>query len=204
MDVYEITGYQTGVDRSGVNFLEPKDSFEQIQDGYIYRQVLQSRYGFTYFAPRLANNSRIHGIFEFIKPDGTADLLAIDTNFLYKFNTATGVFDQISFGGSLTPGGNDYAGFDISAKDFYISGCAYPTKENNQRFIFCGRGINNQLPDTTPIDSTIFFYNGTDVRCFTNTTDNPDYAAPTMGALTSAKYVLYFNERLNFFSPPRS
>lgn len=192
MDVYEITGYQTGISQAGVNYLQPTDSFQNIVNGFIYRQVLQSRQGFGYFAPRLADESRIFGIFEHTLPDSTKELLVVDQNFLYKFNTATGIFDQIPFGGSMAA----YAGFSVSAKDFYISGVSYPTKDNVARFIICGEGINPNAAG-----SAIFFYDGTNVLDFTNAADNPDYADPPQGALTSASYVLWFNERLNFIVP---
>ena len=201
MEVYEITGYATGVSDAGVNYLQPSDSFQNIFNGFIYRQVLQSRQGVGFFAPRLAGETRIFGIFEHVLPTSTKELLAFDQNFLYKYNTGTGVFDQIPFGGSLAPGGNVYTGFDISAKDFYISGTSYPFSDNSPRFVFCGQGINNQLPDATPISSTIFQYDGTEVTCYTNTTDNPDYEAPTQGALNSSEFVLWFNERINFITP---
>lgn len=192
MDIYEITGYETGVSDAGVNYLQPADSFQNISNGYIYRQVLQSRQGFGYFAPRLANQSRVFGIFEHTLPNSTKELLAFDQNFLYKFNTGTGVFDQIPFGGSMAA----YVGFNISAKDLYISGTSYPTATNGARFVFVGEGI-------TPngAGSAIFFYNGTNVQDFTSLVDNPNYAAPPGGALTSATYVIWFNERLNFIIP---
>lgn len=192
MEVYEITGYATGVDQSGVNYLSPADSFQNIINGFIYRQVLQSRKGVGYFAPRLAGNTRIFGIFEHTLPDSTKELLAFDKNFLYKFNTGTSVFDQIPFAGSMAA----YAGFNIPAKDFYISGTSYPTATNGARFLFCGEGITPNAAG-----SAIFFYNGTDVRNFTSVVDNPNYAAPPQGALTSASYVLWFNERSNFILP---
>lgn len=190
MDVFEIAGYETGVDDSGVNYLSPADSFEKMVNGFIYRQVLQSRQGVGFFAPRLAGNTRILGIFEFIKPDSTSELLAFDRNFLYKFDTGSGQFVQIPFAGTLAA----YTGFNITSNDDYISGTAYPTKANGARFVFCGSGI------TPNAGSSIFFYNGTDVRAFTSA-DNPDYAAPPGGALNSATYVIWFNERLNFIVP---
>lgn len=192
MDVYEITGWQTGVSKAGVNYLQPSDSFQNIFNGFIYRQVLQSRQGVGFFCPRLAGETRIFGIFEHTKPDSTKELLAFDQNFLYKFNTGTGVFDPIPFGGSMAA----YAGFAITAKDLYISGTSYPTATNGPRFVFTGEGI-------TPngAGSAIFFYDGTDVKDFTNAADNPNYAAPPGGALTKASYVLWFNERLNFIVP---
>src|SRR5712675_3451358 len=101
MDIYEITGYQTGVSNAGVNYLQPTDTFQNITNGFIYRQVLQSRQGVGFFCPRLAGETRIFGIFEHTLPDSTKELLAFDKNFLYKFNTATGVFDPIPFGGSM-------------------------------------------------------------------------------------------------------
>lgn len=192
MEVYEITGYQTGVSQAGVNYLQPADSFQNIVNGFIYRQVLQSRQGVGFFAPRLAGNTRIFGIFEHTLPDSTKELLAFDQNFLYKYNTGTGVFDQIPFGGSMA----GYAGFAIASKDQYISGTSYPTATNGPRFIFTGEGITPNAAG-----SAIFFYNGTDVRDFTSLADNPNYQAPALGQLVRATYVLWFNERLNLVIP---
>ena len=195
MDVYEITGYETGVSEAGVNYLQPADSFQNISNGFIYRQVLQSRQGFGYFAPRLAGIDgfrRIMGIFEHTLPDSSKELLAFDQKRLYRFNTGTGVFDPIAFGGSMAA----YGGFNISTKDQYISGTSYPTATNTGRFVFTGEGITPNAAS-----SAIFFYDGTDVKDFTSLVDNPNYAPPTMGALTSASYVLWFNERLNFIVP---
>lgn len=210
MEVYEITGYQTGVSQAGVNYLQPGDSFQNIFNGYIYRQVLQSRKGVGYFGARLAGGTRILGIFEHTLPDATKELLAFDTNHLYKFNTGTGNFDQIPFGGSLFIAG--YAGFGISVNDGYISGTSYPAApllsggganpaytgaNQGARFVFTSPAIQPKAGGT----SSIFFYNGTDVQDFTNTSDNPNYAAPPQGALNYANYVLWFNERLNFIAP---
>lgn len=192
MDVYEITDYKTAVSKAGVNYLQPSDSFQNIENGFVYRQVLQSRQGMGLFAPRLAGQVRVFGIFEFTRPDSTKELLVADQNQLYKWNITTGVFDPIPFGGSMAA----YTGFNIGAKDFYVSGTAYPFKNNAARFVFCGEGI-------TPngAGSAIFFYDGTNVLDFTSVVDNPDYAAPPMGALTSASYCIWFNERINFIVP---
>lgn len=192
MEIFEITGFVTGVSNAGVNYLQPSDSFQNIENGFIYRQVLQSRKGVGYFAPRLQDESRIFGIFEHTLPNSTKELLAIDENFLYKFNSGTGIFDQIPFAGSMAA----YPGFNISAKDLYVSGTSYPTATNGARFVFCGEGITPNAAS-----SSIFFYNGTDVRDFTAVADNANYAAPPGGALTSATYVLWFNERINFIVP---
>lgn len=192
MDIYEIAGYSTGVDNSGVNYLQPADAFQNIFNGYIYRQVLQSRQGVGFFAPRLAGETRVFGIFEHVLPDSTKELLVADQNFLYKYNTATGVFDQIPFGGSMAA----YAGFAVASKDLYISGTSYPTADNSARFVFTGEGINPNAAG-----SAVFFYDGTNVLDFTSVVDNPDYAAPTQGPLNSATYVIWFNERLNFIVP---
>ena len=150
MDIFEITGNVTGVSNAGVNFLQPKDAYEEMLNGYIYRQVLQSRQGIGYFAPRLANQTRIFGIFEHTLPDSTKELLAVDQNFLYKFNTGTGVFDQIPFAGSMAA----YAGFNMTAKDLYVSGTSYPTATNGARFVFTGQGITPNAAS-----SSILFYN---------------------------------------------
>lgn len=191
MDVYEITGFKEGVSKAGVNYLQPSDSFQNIINGFIYREVLQSRQGSGYFAPRLTGETRVFGIFEHTLPDSTKELLAVDQNFLYKYNTGSGVFDQIPFAGSMA----GYPGFGITAKDFYVSGTSYPTPTNGARFVFTGRGI------TPSNGSSIFFYDGIDVRDFTNLADNLNYAAPPQGILSSATYVIWFNERLNFIIP---
>jgi len=193
MEIFEITGYQTGVSRAGVNFLQPKDSFQNIENGFIYRQVLQSRQGINKFAERLTGGVRVFGIFEHTLPDSTKDLLVFDKNYLYKYNTGTGVFDQIAFGGSLAV----YAGFNITSNSAYISGTSYPTADNLGRFVFTGSGI------TASGGSAVFFYDNASntVKNFTVVGDNPNYQAPLQGALNRAKYVIWFGERLNFFSP---
>jgi len=208
MEIYEITGLATGVSNSGVNYLEPIDSFQNMEDGFVYRQVLQSRRGIKPFAPRLENGERIFGIFEHILPNGTVKSIIIDKNNLYVYNTTTGVYDKKNFGGSIAA----YTGFNIASKENYISGVSYgiaqqisggavnPEYTNpGGRFVFCGKGI------TTPIgaNSTIFFYDdaNNDVRLFTNTSDNPNYAAPPEGALSSARFVTQFSNRILFTAP---
>lgn len=196
MEVYEITGYATGISRAGVNYLQPADSFQNIVNGFIYRQVLQSRQGFAHFSPRLSGETRVMGIFEFNKTDGTKDLLVCDTNRMYKYNLTTGVFDIIPFGGSMA----GYAGFNIASKEDYVSGVSYQSKTNASRFVFTGEGIN-----TNANGSAVFFYNGTDIRDYTNVADNPDYQAPVISAsltkLVRSTYVLYFQGRINFVAP---
>jgi hypothetical protein len=183
MEVFEITGYQTGVSRSGVNYLEPSDSFQNLEDGFVYRQVLQSRRGISKFAPRLAGNSRIHGIFEHILPDGTKKLLACDVNYLYLYNTGTGIFDQLAFAGSA-------AAFAISDPKFYVSGTSYPDKNNKGRFIFCSEGMTD-----------IYYYDDTANTVSSFTLDAPDFQNPALGTLTVANFVFRFGERLNFIVP---
>lgn len=204
MDIFEITGYRTGISDAGVNFLQPSDSFQEMVDGFIYRQVLQSRRGISKFAQRLKNDdiaetsSRIFGIFEHIKPDGTKDLLAIDANRLYKYNDTSGIFDLIPFGGSMAA----YTTFNNQPNDAYVSGVSYPTKTNTQRFIFTGSGLT-----ANAAGSAVFFYDGTNVLDYTSLVDNPDYAPPlnpttnVAGTLVRAKYVFWFNSRLNFVVP---
>lgn len=197
MEVYEITGYRTGISEEGVNFLQPSDSFQKIENGFIYRQVLQSRMGVSLFAPRLADESRVFGIFEHILPTGEKELLAADQNFLYSYDTTTGVFVQIPFGGSLAA----YPGFNVSSPDLYISGTSYPNRLNAAagRFVFTGEGI------TLNGTSAVFFYDGSFVYDFTDAGDNPDYTDPLIGGVSTplnrAKFVFWFGERLNFISP---
>ena len=204
METFEISGYKTGISRAGVNYLQPSDSFQNIVNGFVHRQVLQSRQGSSTFGDRLDDKTRVYGIFEFIKPDASKELLAFDKNFLYTFNQGTNAWDQVPFGGSMAA----YTGFNITSPDQYISGTSYPMAQflsngaanpafgsNGARFIFVGEGL------TTSGGSAIFFYNGTDVRDFTNIADNPNYVAPPQGALSRATYVLWFNERLNFVVP---
>lgn len=206
MDIYEITGWPDGINNEGVNFLSPANSFQDLENGFVFRQVLQSRLGLGYFSPQLANGSRVLGIFEHIPPaPSVKELLAFDCNFLYKYNTSTGAFDQIPFAGSMAV----YAGFNISLKDGYISGTSYPSApqlntglanpkyvNHGNRFIFTGSVIT---PNAN--GSAIFAYNGTDIQDFTDTTDNPNYAPPIQGQLVRANYVIRFGDRLDFAVP---
>ena len=185
MDVFEITGFKTGVSREGVNFLQPSDSFQNIRNGYIHRQVLQSRRGFSRFSTgALSDGTRVMGIFQHTLNNNTFETLAVSKNFLYKYNEGTNTFDQIPFAGSVA------AGFTISSNEDYVSGTSYSDKDGNDRFVFCSNGLNN-----------IYFYDGTDVKSFTDAGDNPDFEQPAQGNLTRAWFVNLFGERLNFYSP---
>jgi len=203
MDIYEVTGYRTGTDNAGVNFLDPADAFEYINNGALYRQELFSRLGFTTFTSSrldgaVADGTRVMGIFEFILPSGLKELLVITKKMLYKFNTVTRVFDQIPTSSAVP-----IADFAILANDAYVSGTAYPINNstlapprlNEARFVFTGKGM-----------SDVYFYdpslgaNG-EVKRYTNVVDNPSYVAPASGALTNAYYLSWFGERLNFFAP---
>lgn len=192
MEVYEIAGDRTGISREGVNFLQPRDSFQLMRNGFIYRQELQSRKGFKQFSTgRLGNGAtfadgtRVMGIFEHILPDTTKDLLAITKKYLYKYNTTTNTFDQIPNNSAVA-----FVDFAIPSNDDYVSGTSYPFADGSQRFVFTGKGM-----------SDVYFYDGTQVKRFTNLIDNPNYQAPAAGALTRATYVAWFGERLNFFVP---
>jgi len=202
MEIYEITGFRSGLDRSGVNFLDPADSFETLKNAYIYRQVLQSRLGFSQFANRLSDGTRVMGLFENILPTGDRELLAISKEFLYRYNTTTNEFDQIPFNArilALDPTFN----FGIAANDQYVSGTTYLTKDGSQRFIFTGSGMT-VAPQTGGQDnSAVFFYDGTSVGDFFCALDNPDVEEPaaSIGDVVRAVAVIYFGERLNFFVP---
>ncbi len=202
MEIYEITGYQTGVSKEGVNFLQPVDSFTKMFDGFIYRQVLQSREGFGYYCPRpiptIGTFSRIRGIYEFIKNEGEAELLIFNSNQVFRFNTGTGIFDPIPFGGSIA----GYGGFNITEQDTYISGTSYADKTNKSRFVFTflegTQTVNNSL---------IFFYDPVafEIKDYINVVDNPEYVQPVVGTnsvvMNAAKYVYNFGERINFIYP---
>lgn len=200
MEIYEITGFRTGVSQEGVNFLEPADSFTNIRNGYIHRQELKSREGFSrwsngYDAGAGATGhlqTRVMGIFENQKTlTSTTETLAFDKNFAYKYNNTSNEFDLIPFGGSLS----GYAGFALSSNDAYIHGTTYPDKNGNNRFVFTGRGMPG-----------VFFYDGSEILDWTNAADNPDYQAfvdSTLGAqtLNRATQVWWFGDRINFMAP---
>ena len=194
MDIYEITGFKTGLDNSGVNFLDPADAFEVIKNGFIFRQELKSRKGFIQFGNQLGNQkldlpdgTRVMGIFENVDPagSGTRELLVITKKYLYSYDSGTQIFNQIPMNSAVAIGD-----FGIASNDEYVSGTTYLTKGGLKRFVFTGKGM-----------SDIYFYNGTDVKRFTNAVDNPDYAAPPEGAVTKATKVHWFGERLNLFVP---
>ncbi len=293
MEIYEITGFRSGLDREGVTFLQMRDSFTSLLNAYIYRQVLQSRLGFFQFANRLSRTLedaelnqqtstgtqtvisdllddtgiqdpsirssepdaliqagsvsidvdsgaatwddattpgiltatsgtaadgtidyetgeivlnftgsvasgltitvtftyspglRVMGIFENTLPDNSNELVVIDKNYFYKYNSGTNEFDWVPFTSA-----DPIVTFDISANDDYVSGTTYLFSDGSQRFVFTGKGM-----------SDVYFFDGTGILRYTNTTDNPDYSQPAEGALTRATAVLYFGERINFFVP---
>ena len=190
MDIFEISGYGSGIDRSGVNFLDPKDAFELLQNAYVYRQQILSRKGFKNFGNRLPStpldNTRVMGIFENTLPDSSLQLLVIDKNYLYKFNSTSNAFELIPNGSA----GIDVYPFGIVNNEDYVTGTTYLKADGSQRFVFTGLGM-----------SDIYFYDGTSVKRFTNTTDNPNYQAPAAGALRNATRLIWFGERLNLLQP---
>jgi hypothetical protein len=203
LDIYEITGFKTGVEHSGVNFLDPPDAFQDITNGYVYRQELKSREGFTQFGNRLADKTRVMGIFEDILPNSTNELLVFSTKFLYKYTSATDSFTQIAFNArilALVPA------FTLGITDnaAYISGTTYLTKTGTRRFVFTSKDIATAPLTPGNHASGVYFYDGTSIGDFFNTTDNPDAQEPSAtlgGDITHATKVIAFGERLNFFNP---
>ena len=183
MDVFEVSGFNVGRDDSGVNFLDPSQAFDTLRNGFVYRQEIKSRLGFSRFANRLSDGSRVMGIFENVVPSGANQLLVCSKEFLYRYDSGTDSFIQLANNGAAPAGG-----FAITSDSAYVTGTTYLTKDGLQRFVFTGSGM-----------SDVYYYDGTDVRSFT--VDNPDYQAPAAGALTRARRVLWFGERLNFFVP---
>ena len=202
MDVYEITGFISGLDNSGVNFLDPADAFQNLKNGFVYRQSLQSRLGFAKFANRLSDGSRVMGIFENVLPDSTSQLLVFSKDFLYEYDSGANTFNQVPFNARIL--GLD-AAFTLGIVDSeaYISGTTYLTKSGAQRFVFTSKGI-----DTAPLTgglkaSGVYFYDGTSVGDFFCTADNADSQEPasSIGDMVRATTVTWFGERLNFFVP---
>lgn len=196
MTVYEITGTRTGVSREGVNFLQPSDSFQNMENGFIYRQILQSRFGFSQFSLRrvsdnvVTDKTRVMGIFENVLTNGAQnvrDTLVITKEYLYRYNDTTNVFDRIPMAGSLTG-----TSFGITSNNEYVSGTTYPFADGTNRFLFTGKG----MADT-------YCFDGTEVTSFTldNATNGGAFAGPVAGTLTNAWYIAWFGERLNLFNP---
>lgn len=215
MEVYEITGFKSGIDREGVNFLDPADAFELIKDGFIYRQVLQSRLGFNQFANRLGSKAgeqvdgtRVMGIFENILPDGNRQLLVCSKLFLYKYTSTTNTFDQIPFNARILAL-NPVFNFGITNNEHYVSGTSYLQNyvalgsAATQRFVFTGQGMTAAPLSPGFNNSGVFFYDGTSVGDFFNVTDNPTVQEPstTIGNVLKAIMVVFFNGRLNFIVP---
>jgi hypothetical protein len=186
-EIYEITGYRSGIARDGVNYLEPADSFQNIEDGYIYRQVLQSRRGFQRFSTgQLDDQERVMGIFTFYLRDFTKETLVVTKKHLYKYDAASNTFVVQPTGATL-PANHT---FDIIENDAYVSGTTYPFPDGSDRFVFTGKGM-----------SYVYQYDNTTVEAYTNVASNPSYVDPPEGIINHAKHVIYFGERLNFFVP---
>ena len=131
MDVFEISGFDTGKDDAGVNFLEPAKAFDVLRNGFVFRQELKSRLGFTKFAERLSDESRVMGIFENVVPNGEIELLVCSKEFLYTYDSGTNTFTQLANNGAAPAGG-----FSISSNSDYVTGTTYLTKTGAQRFVF--------------------------------------------------------------------
>lgn len=187
MDIFEVTGFKTGLDHAGVSFLDPIDAFEELNNGYIYRQELRSRLGFSQFGNRLDDGKRVMGIFtDYIPTNTLSDLLVLSTEHLYVYNEGTNTFDVKA---------NSGADFSISDNAAYISGNGYPDKDGNRRFVFTGSDM--------PAEG-VYFYDGTSVKRYTNIIDNPDFEFKIDGVaalLNRADMVIAFNERIMFFAP---
>lgn len=188
MDVFEITGYRSGVAKDGVNYLEPADSFEEIEDGYIHRQVLQSREGIQPFANAKVD-SRIMGIYGFITAAGTRQLLVFSKTKVYLYAGGAWITLTFSAAAQAALGGTSLNITDDSA---YISATLYRDTSYAPRLVFCSKGL-----------AGIFFYDGsTIIKLFTDKpTDNPDYTAPATGTLDKAHQVQYFAKRLCLWAP---
>ena len=202
MDVYEITGFTSGLDESGVNFLDLADAFQNLKNGFVYRQSLQSRLGFSQFADRLADGSRVMGIFENILPDSTNQLLVFSKDFLYEYNSGTDTFVQVNFNARILALDPAFT-LGIVDSEAYISGTTYLTKTGAQRFVFTSKGI-----DTAPLTvglkaSGVYFYDGTEIGDFFCTADNADSQEPasSIGDVVRATTISWFGERLNLFVP---
>jgi hypothetical protein len=184
MQVFEIAGYKSGIDRAGVNFLSPSDSFQNIQNGFIYRQVLQSRKGFRQFSTaRLSDGNRVMGIFTNYLRSGLKETLVFTTENLYRYNVGTDTFDLIPLGATAAP-------WVINNPAHYVTGTTYPFPDGSDRFVFTSQGMND-----------IYQFDSGTVNSYTNVISNPQYQAPSQGAINNAKHILYFGERLNFVYP---
>lgn len=184
MEVFEISGFERGTDDSGVNFLEPKDSFEEIRNGFVYRQQLISRLGFRIVGNRISDRTRITGIFESTLPNGMVELLVSSSMFLYSYEGVSDTFTQIPFSPNATP-------FNITNNTSYMSGTNYFKGDGSRRFVFTGSGVGG-----------VYFYDGENlVKSFTDIKDNPEYVSPTQGIITESQTVKYFGGRICFFSP---
>ena len=205
MQIYEITGFQTGVSKEGVNFLQPSDSFQNIEDGFVNRQILQSRKGFTMFstqnligdvgAGQALDGSRVMGIFENVVGYVSTELLAITKEYLYKYNEGTNTFLQISMSAAVLASLTNGTSFGIVSNESYVSGTTYPDKDGLNRFVFTGKGMQG-----------IYFYDqaANQVKLFTDTAvDNMDFEQPAaaIGNITNAHFAIWFGERLNLINP---
>ena len=200
MDIWEVTGFKTGADQSGVNFLDPADAFERLENCYIYRQVLQSRMGFSQFGNRLSDGSRVMGIFENVLPNSSKQLLVISKDYLYKYNTGTNQFDQVPFNARILALNPNFK-FAIASSEDYVSGTTYLTSSGTQRFVFTSKGIATAPLTALDTASGVYFYNGTDVGDFFCQADNGDRGEPAIGDVTRATTISFFGERLNLFAP---
>jgi len=206
MDVIEISGFKSGIDRSGVNFLDPSDAFESIENGYVYRQEILSRKGYTQFGTALTgvsdnDRTRVMGIFENYLPDGTRELLVCTKKYLYKYNTGTDAFDLIPFKADILIADANF-NFGITGNAQYVSGTTYLNPDGTQRFVFTGSGMVEAPARGEANFSAVFYYDGNEVGDFFNPLDNMTPAVePAQGRVIRAVKVNTFSGRLNLVIP---
>lgn len=135
-----------------------------------------------------ANGEPVMGIFNFVTATNTRKLVVVDQSRFNVYNTATNRFNVIPFGSGSS------AAFPTGGDTRFFSGTMYPDKNGAPRLIM----TNNNTSDN------IYFYDGTDIKLWNDSTDNADYVDPPSangGALTTCLHVFYIGERLLCLRP---
>lgn len=128
----------------------------------------------------------IVGLFNYIFNDGSRSLIAITTKYINVYDDATGLFNPMVFSGNYPS-----ATFTGNETNFFRA-TMYPDADQVPRLVVTN---NVDVPAFVDlINSPLVALN------YTSTTDNSDYQAPALGALSNALHLYYFNERLVFFN----
>lgn len=104
---YLISEFKSGINTYMQPWIRPADAFEPLTNAYIYRGVVNKRFGYSQFGNTLPDAKPVMGIMRYIdETTGAQSLVVASTVNLYLYNPGTGNYGAVSspptFTGNIT------------------------------------------------------------------------------------------------------